>query len=336
MSNDENKPIGEDEAIDEILRLTMGQLNLENPPGKTPVMRDAHAKHHGLVQAELEVHPNLPPELAQGIFREPRKFKALVRFSNSVGHIGDDHEPQTRGMAIKLLGVEGKKILDDELEEKTQDFVMLSHPVFPVADVFEYIEFMKAVFSGKPLQFFLSSFNPGRWRIRSFFIVMGMRGKKVSNPLTTQYFSATPFLLGDRPMQFSLRPTNNTLEPIGDSQNYLREAMARTLDRENVTFEFLVKFQSAEKEPIEDPRVEWSAPWQVVATLRIPQQSFQSLKRMELAENLSFTPWHSLPEHRPLGGVNRARKKVYLEISKVRHERNGAARKEPSEHDDIG
>lgn len=336
MSDYECKPAGEDEAIDEILRLTMEQLNLQNPPGQKPVMRDAHAKHHGLVHGELEVHANLPPELARGVFQAPRKFKALVRFSNSVGHVGDDHEPQTRGMAIKLLGVEGEKLLEDERNETTQDFVMLSHPVFPVADVFEYIEFMNAVFSGKPVWFFLNSFNPLKWRTRAFSIVNGMRGKKVSNPLTTQFFSATPFLLGDRAIQFSLRPTKTTPEPIGDSPNYLREAMARTLDAEDVAFEFLMKFQSADKEPIEDPRIEWTASWQLVGTLRIPKQSFQSSKRMELAENLSFTPWHSLPEHRPLGGINRARKKIYLEISKHRQEQNGVPRKEPTEHDDLG
>lgn len=333
MSEFERVPQGEDAAIEEILRLTLDQLKKANPPGTKPVMRDAHAKHHGVVRAELTVLPGLPKELAVGVFREPRTFSAYVRFSNSVGHIGDDREPQTRGMAIKLLGVEGDKILPEEKHEKTQDFVLLTHPEFPVADVFEYITFMNAVFSGKPVWFFLNSFNPLKWRVREFLIVNGMRTQKVTNPLTAQYFSATPFLLGERAMKFSLRPTHGAdgdSNSIPDSPNYLREAMGRTLAEKDVSFDFLVQLRSDEKDPIEDPRIPWRGPWHSVATLRIPAQSFQSSAQMAFAEHLSFTSWHSLPEHRPLGGVNRARKKVYQVISEYRHSENGVPRKEPT------
>src|SRR5689334_6737674 len=114
VSHYESIPAGEEAAIEEMLGLTFEQLRKENPPGQKPVKRDAHAKHHGLARAELTVHEGLPPELAVGVFRSPRTYKALVRFSNSVGHIGDDHEPQTRGMAVKLLGVLGDKLLPDE------------------------------------------------------------------------------------------------------------------------------------------------------------------------------------------------------------------------------
>jgi hypothetical protein len=335
LSELEKIPQGEDAAVDEILRLTLDQLHKANPPGKKPVLRDAHAKHHGLVRAELSVRPGLPRELAVGVFREPRTFRAYVRFSNSVGHIGDDHEPQTRGMAIKLLGVEGDKILPEERNETTQDFVLLTHPQFPVADVFEYITFMNAVFSGKPVWFFLNGLNPLRWRLREFLIVHGMRTQEVANPLTAQYFSATPFLLGERAMKFSLRPIKEKdgaaqEERISDSPDYLREAMARTLSQREASFEFLVQLRESDKDPIEDPRIPWRGPWQPVATLRIPRQPFQSPAQMAFAEHLSFTSWHSLPEHRPLGGVNRARRKVYQVISEHRHRENGVPRREPT------
>lgn len=333
MSELEKIPPGEDAAIEEILRLTLDQLQKANPPGKKPVLRDAHAKHHGVVRAELTVLPGLPAQLAVGVFREPRSFRAYVRFSNSVGHIGDDREPQTRGMAVKLLDVPGDKLLPEEQKETTQDFVLLTHPEFPVADVFEYITFMNAVFSGKPVWFFLNSFNPLKWRLREFLIVNGMRTQKVANPLTAQYFSATPFLLGERPMKFSLRPTQGSdggRLHIPDSPDYLREAMARTLTETDVTFDFLVQLRSGDHDPIEDPRIPWRGPWHSVATLRIPRQSFQSAAQMAFAEHLSFTSWHSLPEHRPLGGVNRARKKVYQVISEHRHRENGVPRREPT------
>ena len=51
---------------------------------------------------------------------------------------------------------------------------------------------------------------------------------------------------------------------------------------------------------------------------------------MAFCENLSFTPWHSLPQHRPLGAVNRVRRTVYESVSKKRHALNQTPRKEPT------
>jgi hypothetical protein len=53
----------------------------------------------------------------------------------------------------------------------------------------------------------------------------------------------------------------------------------------------------------------------------------------EFCENLSYTPWHALPEHEPLGSINRARRAIYTAISKARHEINGARRAEPTPAD---
>ena len=62
----------------------------------------------------------------------------------------------------------------------------------------------------------------------------------------------------------------------------------------------------------------------------MPPQTFDSPRQMDYAEHLSFTPWHSLPEHRPIGGVNRIRKTVYEQISTLRHNANGKPRREPA------
>jgi hypothetical protein len=96
----------------------------------------------------------------------------------------------------------------------------------------------------------------------------------------------------------------------------------------------MVQFQTdAVKMPVEDPSVEWdeaASPFVTVATLRIPRQTFDSEPQMTYCEALSFTPWHSLPEHRPIGGVNRIRKVVYERASTLRHTANNVPRREPS------
>jgi hypothetical protein len=109
--------------------------------------------------------------------------------------------------------------------------------------------------------------------------------------------------------------------------------MQQRLDGGEARFDFMVQAQTDPyKMPLEDPSVVWDeelSPFRRVASLRIPEQSFDSAAQMTFCENLSFTPWHSLLEHRPLGGLNRARKVVYQALSKLRHQRNDAPRQEP-------
>ena len=77
---------------------------------------------------------------------------------------------------------------------------------------------------------------------------------------------------------------------------------------------------------------EWKedqAPFYKVATIRIPQQIFDTSDQNKFCENLSFTPWHAQLEHKPLGAINRMRKVIYDHISQVRHEMNSIHRSEP-------
>ena len=72
------------------------------------------------------------------------------------------------------------------------------------------------------------------------------------------------------------------------------------------------------------------APYEKVATIHILRQAFDGPNRMEFCQNLAFNPWHSLPEHRPLGGINRLRKAVYVVLSEMRHSLNNVTRQEPT------
>lgn len=82
--------------------------------------------------------------------------------------------------------------------------------------------------------------------------------------------------------------------------------------------------------PIEDSKVEWKSELVHVAKIIIPVQNVTSLAQDRFCENLSFSPWHSLPEHKPLGLVNRVRKIAYHRISKLRHELNHVPLQEPT------
>ena len=97
-------------------------------------------------------------------------------------------------------------------------------------------------------------------------------------------------------------------------------------------FDFRIQLQTdPHRMPIESASVIWperlSQPV-TTARLQLPVQAFDSPEQLAFARNLSFQPWHSIPDHRPLGSQNRARKAIYYELSKLRqdHERRSAGR----------
>jgi hypothetical protein len=83
--------------------------------------------------------------------------------------------------------------------------------------------------------------------------------------------------------------------------------------------------------PVEDPLTEWDepvSPFRRVALIRIPMQDIADAGNIDTAEQMSFTPWHAVPEHRPQGSINRTRRVVHETVAKFRHERNRMPRAE--------
>ena len=138
-------------------------------------------------------------------------------------------------------------------------------------------------------------------------------------------------------MKFSVRPDLTGVRPAArlDSKDKLRLAMSNHLMLHEARFDFLVQIQiDPVAMPVENPTVPWDetvSPYIKVASIRIPVQSFESDEQMAFGENLSYTPWHSLPDHRPLGGINRTRREVYAAIAARRHDLNGVPMREPED-----
>ena len=193
-----------------------------------PVQRAAHPKHHGCVRAEFTIAADLPASLKVGIFSQPRVFPAWIRVSN--GQEQDDQKFDSRGMAVKLMDVPGQKVLDDE--QGTQDFVMINYPLFFIRDLSDYVDFFSALQQASlPIQFFLPSLNPLTWRLRELWIAGSTIVQNVGNPLLTQYWSTTPYKLGDRAIKFSAKPVDTATGglPWNRTENYLRQAMIESL-----------------------------------------------------------------------------------------------------------
>ena len=325
-SSIEEIPANEDGAIQEIVRIVEEGVRAEAKNGSA--RRDAHPKAHGCVRAKFSVLHNLPTEVRVGIFKEFRDYPAWIRYSNASGKVQDDSVGDARGMAIKLMGVEAS-------DSGTQDFVMINHPVFFVRNAADYVEFQKSLSEGSLVKFFFPSLNPFNFRLHEYGIANDIMEKEVANPLNTRYWSTTPSLFGNTAMKFSSRSCNATSPSVENSTpNFLRENMWKHLNQAAACFDFMVQIRKhPSKMPIEDPTVEWNekeSPFTPVARITIPPQEFASPKQEAFCENLAFTPWHTIPEHKPLGGINRVRKTVYDTISRVRHELNGEERSEPT------
>ncbi len=327
----EYPPADEQRHIDSLIRQLRGKMEREYV--KTRTLRDAHPKLHGCVRAEFSIAPNLPTELSVGVFSQGRTFPAWLRFSNQSAKVDSDSKPDIRGVAIKLMGVDGEKLLQNETHETTQDFILISDSRFVTKDVAEFDGLVSALTGGflKLAWYFLTHLRVLR-NLKSSL-------RRYGNPLGIRYFSVAPYLLGNRAVKYSLTPRDagETPVPKDPSENYLREAMVKQLRSGDAVFDFAVQFQADPyKMPIEDPGVSWDealSPFRKVATITIRSQAFDTPERREFGDNLSFNPWHSLPEHRPIGGINRARRQVYQALSIFRHERNQAPRVEPSVND---
>lgn len=276
------------------------------------VHRGFHAKHHGCVKAELEVLPKLPDFAKFGVFAEEKTYTAWVRFSNGVGKVQDDKEKDVRGVAIKLVGVQGpgKKLLADEKE--TQDFLMTNKPTGTTPDAKTFMAFAEASAGGTASMALFFARHPV-----IAYELLKTASRKVPSVLTEQYWTGVPFRMGFRAAKFFIRPCTTLTKryPWRPRPDFLREDLQTHLASQAACFNFYVQYQTDPyKTPIENAFVEWTeadAPPVRIAQLRIPKQSFSSAAQNLFCEQLSFSPWHALEAHQPLGNMNRARKFVY-------------------------
>ncbi|TDI95184.1 MAG: catalase [Caldithrix sp.] len=324
----EHIPTNEQQDIASLEKMLQAKMNRDYLPPAS-IQRDAHPKQHGLVKAQFIVEDDLPTQLKIGIFKQPHSYKTWIRFSNQNSDPQVDNVKDIRGMAMKLMGVSGEKLLEEEKHATTHDFILISTPMFVTKNVEQFEKLIAALVSSKlrVLLFFL--FHP-RALLNLF-----RSNKNYPNPLAARYWSTTPYRFGDKVVKYSAKPNDNDFGelPKNPADNYLRSALSNYLDNKDISFDFMVQLQKDSKSmPIEDPGKRWSeteSPFIKVATIRIPRQKFDSPEQFAYGTSLSFNPWHALPEHLPLGGINRARKVIYQAISKFRHEKNGTKRQEP-------
>jgi hypothetical protein len=330
----EEKPIPDEEAhLDAIISSFQTQLRLLWKPGGFE--RGGNTKTHGIVRGDFIVHENLPADLRHGIYAQPASYRAWVRFSGPGPYVTPDiDDVGFMSISIKLMGVPGPKLIDDE--RFTLDMFGVSTPTFVTPDTKANAQLQIQSVKNAAIFYFL---NFQRSHVLDL-LMQSLWIKTQSSPFEAPYFSCVPYLLGEgQAMQYSIWPKSNQRTriprlPLRPPDDYLRDAMVTALAAGDVELDVRLQRQTdPHLMPIENNAVLWPeklSPRVSVATLRLPRQKFASPAQMEFAKRLSYNPWHTIAEHRPLGNQSRARRRMYLELSKLRHSMNGVPHYEPT------
>ena len=324
----------EEESLDAIIDQMADQMRGRFKPGGYE--RGGNTKTHGIVRATVTIRDDLPEHCRKGIFANSTSYRAYVRYSGPGPDVpADIDDVGFMSMAVKLMGVPGEKLMEEE--KYTQDFITVTTPSFVTPNTRENARLQYWSLVNMPLYYFV---NPKDTHLLDFFM-QGLWNQTQYNPLGQRYWSCVPYLLGEgQAMVYSFIPKTEVDKeipglPFGSVPfNYLRENMIKTLNKKDVEFDLMIQLQTdPHLMPIENNAVRWPeslSPFIPAATVHIPKQKFDSEAQFAFAKRLKMNPWHCLPEHRPLGNQNRARKRMYYELSNFRQEMNQTTHLEPT------
>ena len=222
------------------------------PPGNA--QRFGNTKTFGVLRAEFTVLDGLPDHVRRGLFAKPNSYPAWVRFSGPGPYWPSDlNDLGQCSVGIKVMGVPGEKLLDDE--KLTQDLILVSPASFVTPNIRENAKMQRWVRAEAPIVY---AFKPGDSHILQLIMQM-LYSPMHANPLEVQYYSNVPFLLGDdQAVQYSVKPVRkgSSRIPVKPRDDYLREAMVRTLADGDWEMDFMVQVQTdPHLMPIEDATV---------------------------------------------------------------------------------
>ena len=312
-------------------------------------VRSVHAKAHGILEGTLTVLPGLAPELAQGLFAKAGEHKVFMRLSTNAGDILPDAISLPRGLALKVLDVEGERL--PGAEGTTQNFIMVNGKVFQAKTADKFLGSLKMLAGttdrAEGLKVAASTVLRGVNKVLEAVgiestTVASLGGAPNADPLGETYYSVTPFRYGDHVAKFSVAPVAPALTALTGREidasgrpDAIRETVRSEMEGIEGEWEFRVQLcRDLERQPVEDPTVEWDeddAPFQRVATIRVrPQDSWDPARVQAVDEEMRFGVWTGLVAHQPLGNINRARNAPYRHSAAFRERFNGCPIHEPA------
>lgn len=318
-------------------------------------VRSVHSKSHGLLRGELTVHGDLPEPLRQGLFAEPASYPVIIRFSTSPGDILADSISTQRGMAVKVVGIEGHEMVPGHQGEVTQDFLFLgASKVFGSPGLKGFLDTVRLTEKHADADDATKEVVSNTARVANVAAqAVGVQspaldffGHPKSHILGETYCSLAALRYGDYFGKLCFEPASQNLRDLADSTvdtsrfSALRDAVVAFFKTETAVWDVTVQLcTDPAAMPVEDASAAWPedrSPYRPVARITVPpQDAYSPERRVYVDDVLAFTPWHALAAHRPLGEVMRGRKRAY-EMSQVfRHKMNAQPRSEPRSIDEL-
>ena len=349
-------------TFDELSR-TMQHITRHMATRYRHAYRPVHAKSHGVLVGTLDVLPNLPEPLAQGLFVTPGTYPAIMRFSTNPGDMLADNVSSPRGLAIKILNVEGPKVTN-HAGETTQDFVCINANAFTAPDPKGFLEqiktFDKNLDTSEGLKHAVSvaarATNAVLKAVHLPSATLEGIGASATHILGESFSTVAPLRYGAYVAKVGFAPGSENLQKLtgehvdlGADYNALEELIKQFFRHETGVWDVKVQLALAPEDPaaeekdkdfpVEAADKKWpedKSAWQTVARLTVaPQDSYSDARQLFVDERLSFSPWHALEAHRPLGGIMRSRLKAYEEAIKYRAQRNDRQRAEPKSVSEV-
>jgi hypothetical protein len=286
------------------------------------------------------------------MFAKPGRYPVVMRLSTIPGDILPDSVSVPRAMAVKIIGVEGERLEGSE-NDVTQDFLLINGPAFGastpkkflsvlrlLAGTTDRVEWLKKVLSGfmRQVQRILVAVTG-----KQSATVATLGGQPETHILGETFYSQAPLRYGDFIAKIAVAPispelTALTLAPLNVNgvPNGLRKAVVEFFKKNGGVWEVRAQLcTNLELMPIEDAAVVWPegiSPYQPIARITVkPQVAWSKARSAAVDDGMSFSPWHGLAVHRPLGGIMRVRKAVYEMAKRLRAEKNGRLIEEPRE-----
>jgi hypothetical protein len=315
-------------------------------------IRGVHAKSHGILEGYLEVDEILSGDLAQGMFAKPGRYPVVMRLSTIPGDILDDSVSTPRGMAVKIIGVEGERLEGSETDV-TQDFVMINGPAFGAPTPKKFLSVLRLLARTTDefewLKKILSAIIRQVQRVivavtgRPNVTVATLGGQPETHILGETFYSQAPVRFGDFIAKIAVAPISSELTAliqaplnVNGVPNGLREAVVDFFRKNGGVWEVRAQLcTDLELMPIENAAVVWpeeKSPNRPIARITVkPQVAWSEARSSAVDDGMLFSPWHGLAAHRPLGGIMRVRRTVYEMGKKFRAEKNGRVIEEPRE-----
>ena len=311
-------------------------------------IRSVHAKSHGLLAATFEVLDDLPPELAQGLFAKPGRYEAVIRLSTTPGDLLHDSVSTPRGMALKVLNVEGPR-LPGSAQSTSQDFILVNGKEFnsPSGKAFlknlkllaattDKAEGAKEVLSKvlKGIEGALESIGKESAALKA------MGGNPETHILGDSFYAQLPLRYGNHIAKLAVVPASQNLKSLtgtrvdtDEDADIIRHETEDFFDHETAVWHLRVQLcTDLETMPVESTEAwdEAKSPFITVATITAgPQQAWSEELSRQVDDGMHFSPWNGLAAHQPLGAIMRMRKLSYERSAAFRSERNETSVQEP-------